>query len=195
MIHYKKFPFTELQGKLSCSQKPSSNSCHDKHIQSTHQSHFINTDICIIFKTPWSSTVSTVTRIYAGRYGVQILAGTWELSVLPNIHTSSSTHPASNSMKTKTFSLAVKWQCRQSDHSHPSRAKFKNQWSYTSTQRISLQGTHLENCILPLSPTFVHISQQVTSFLVLQSNPFTHHLLVTCTLHDTFILSPLIQLH
>ena len=49
--------------------------------------------------------------------------------------------------------------------------------------------------ILPLSPTYVHISQQVTPFLVLQSNPFTHHLPVTCTLHDTFILPPLIQLH
>ena len=49
--------------------------------------------------------------------------------------------------------------------------------------------------ILPLSPTYVHISQQVTPFLVLQSNPFTHHLPVTCTLHDTFILSLLIQLH
>ena len=49
--------------------------------------------------------------------------------------------------------------------------------------------------ILPLSPTYVHISQQVTAFLVLQSNTFTHHLPVTCTLHDTFISSSLIQLH
>ena len=38
-----------------------------------------------------------MTRIYAGRSGVQILAGAIELSLLQNIQTSSSTHPASNS--------------------------------------------------------------------------------------------------
>jgi hypothetical protein len=28
-IHYKKFPYTELQGKVPCSEKPSRNSCHE----------------------------------------------------------------------------------------------------------------------------------------------------------------------
>jgi len=30
MIHYKKFPFTELQWKLPCSEESSWNSCHDQ---------------------------------------------------------------------------------------------------------------------------------------------------------------------
>jgi hypothetical protein len=49
-----------------------------------------------------------MTTIYTEISGVQILAGTTELSLLQNIQTSSSAHPASNSMKTRTFSLAVK---------------------------------------------------------------------------------------
>jgi len=54
------------------------------------------------------SIVSTMTIIYAGRSGFQILAGTRELSLLQNNQTSSSTHPASISMKTRALSLAVK---------------------------------------------------------------------------------------
>jgi hypothetical protein len=55
----------------------------------------------------------------------------------------------------------------ESDHLLPPRANFKNQWSYTSTQSVCLFGRYLNNCILPLPPTYVHISQEVTSFLVL----------------------------
>jgi hypothetical protein len=51
-----------------------------------------------------------MTRIYAGGSGVQILAEARELSLLQNIQISSITHPASNSIKTRAFSLGVKWQ-------------------------------------------------------------------------------------
>jgi len=50
-----------------------------------------------------------MTRIYAGRYGVQILARAREVCILQNIQTTFSTHPASNPVKTRDFSLAVKW--------------------------------------------------------------------------------------
>jgi hypothetical protein len=50
-----------------------------------------------------------MTRIYTGRSEVQILADATELSLLQNIQTNSNTHPASNLMKTGTFSLAEKW--------------------------------------------------------------------------------------
>jgi len=110
MIHYKKFLFTELQGKLPCSEKPSRNSSHESNTSNTNfPSQFINKDICIIFKSVRSSTVSTMTRIYAGRYGVQILARAREVCILQNIQTTFSTHPASNPVKTRDFSLAVKW--------------------------------------------------------------------------------------
>jgi hypothetical protein len=109
-FHYTKFPFTELQGKLPFSEKPSRNSCHESNASNPNFSfHLIKMDPFIIFKSVRGSTVSTVTRIYDGRSGVQILEGARELSLLQNIQISSSTHPVSNSMKTKAFSVAVKW--------------------------------------------------------------------------------------
>ena len=165
MIHYKKFSLTELQGKLPCSEKHSRNSCHESNTSNPNlPSHFINMDFCVIFKSVCGSTVSIVTRIYTARPEVQILAGTKEQSPLQNILTRSSTHPASTSLKTRAFSLAVKW---PGQTVWPTRANFKNQWSYTSTQPVSLYGTYWDNCILPLPPTYVHISQEVRSFLVL----------------------------
>jgi hypothetical protein len=58
-------------------------------------SHFTNEYIHYLFKSVWDSTVSTVTRIYAGRSGVQILAEVRELPLLQNTQASSGTHPAS----------------------------------------------------------------------------------------------------
>ena len=66
-------------------------------------------DFWIIFKQVWGSTLSTMTSIYPWRFSGQILVEAIELSLLQNIQTSSSAHPASNSMKTTAFSLAVKW--------------------------------------------------------------------------------------
>jgi len=110
IIHYKKFSCTELHEKLPCSEKPFRNSCPESNTSNPNlQFHFTNTSFSIIFKSIWASIFSTVTRIFTGRYGVQILAGARELSPLQNIQTSSSTHLASNSMKTTAFSLAVKW--------------------------------------------------------------------------------------
>jgi hypothetical protein len=97
MIHYKKFPFIELQEKLPCSSKPSRNSSHELSISNTNfPSQFINEDFCIIFKSVRGSIVSTMTRIYAGRYGVQNLARARKIRILQNIQTSFSTHPALN---------------------------------------------------------------------------------------------------
>jgi len=110
MIHYKKFPFTEIQGILPCSDKLSRNSCHESNKSNTNlPSHFINMDFHIAFQPAWGSTISTVTRIYTGRSKVQIFTEARELALLQNIQTSSSAHLASNSMKTAAFSVAVKW--------------------------------------------------------------------------------------
>jgi hypothetical protein len=111
MIQYKKFLFAELQGKFPCPQKPSRNTSHQSNTSNPKLPfRFINTYFCIIFKSvSGSSTVTKMTRIYAGRPGVQILAGAIELYLLQNIQTTSSTHPASHPMKSRAFSLAVKW--------------------------------------------------------------------------------------
>ena len=45
----------------------------------------------------WDSIASVVTTVEAGRFGVQILAGTWDFSLLQNIHSSSGAHPTSYS--------------------------------------------------------------------------------------------------
>jgi hypothetical protein len=109
-IHYNKFPFTGLQGTLTCSEKPSRNSYHESNTSYLNlPSHFINMDFCtIISKSVWAGIVRTVTRIYDVKSGVQILAGTKDLAFLQNFQTSFSTHTASNSMKTTAFSVEVK---------------------------------------------------------------------------------------
>jgi hypothetical protein len=66
-------------------------------------------DLHISFKSVRGSMVSTITRIYAGRSGVQILDGARELSFLQNIQPSSSYHPAPNSMKNTAISVTTKW--------------------------------------------------------------------------------------
>jgi len=44
MIHYKKFPFTEIQWKLPCSEEASTNSCHESNNPNI-STPFINMDI------------------------------------------------------------------------------------------------------------------------------------------------------
>ena len=161
MIHYKKFPFTELQGN-HCVQR--SRPAIPVMNQRNLPSHFINMDFCITLKTVRGSMVSAITRIYVGRSGVQILDRTRELSFLQNIQTSYSTHAASNSMKTRTFSLAVKWP-RETDHSHAYWDNFKNQGSYTSTQPVCLYGTYWDKFIVPRPPTYVHITHLSSSVI------------------------------
>jgi hypothetical protein len=57
----------------------------------------------------YGAAVSTMTWIYAGRSGVQILAGATELSILQNIQDQLQ-HPTSLQFnKIQSFSLAVKW--------------------------------------------------------------------------------------
>ena len=64
---------------------------------------FINTEVYTFFRTIKGGKFSTITSIYAGRTSVQILAWTRELSQVQNIQTSSSPHPASNSVKNHSF--------------------------------------------------------------------------------------------
>ena len=107
VIHYKNSPFPELQGKLPHTQKTSRNSCHQSNTSNPKLTFlFINTDICIIFKSAWGSIISKRTRINAGRSGVQFLTGAIELTVLQNFQTSPSTHPAPNSSFSSGSKLA-----------------------------------------------------------------------------------------
>jgi len=52
MIHYKKFPFTELQGKLPCSEKASKDSCQESKTSNPNLPfQFINTPFLHLLQT------------------------------------------------------------------------------------------------------------------------------------------------
>ena len=165
MIHYKKFPFTELQGKLPCSEKPSRDFFHESKTSNTSlPSHFTNMDFCVIFKSVCGSTVSTVTRICDGRSAVQILAQAREPSIPQNIQTSSTSHPASNSScfsgsKVASADSLTTHICLESS--------LIISGAIPPLKPVSLHGTYWDNFIVPLPPTYVCITQEVTSFLVL----------------------------
>ena len=102
MINYKKFPFTDFK-EITMFRE----AFHESNASNPNLPFkFINMDFCTKLKSVRSSTVSTISRIYARRSGVQILDG---LSFLQNIQSSPSAHPASNPMNTRGISLAVKW--------------------------------------------------------------------------------------
>ena len=72
--HFKKYPFTELQGKLPCSEKPPSNSCHESNTSYPNLPFkFIVMDFFIILKSVWGSIFSIMTRTYPGKYGFKNL--------------------------------------------------------------------------------------------------------------------------
>ena len=66
------------------------------------------------------------------RLGGEIAGRGKGLSVLQSIQICSGVRPAAYSMRTRVVSLGVKRPGREFDHSHPSSAMVKNEWSYTS---------------------------------------------------------------
>jgi len=106
MIQYKKFPFTDFKEITMFGEAFHESNATNRNLPS----QFINMEFHITLKSVRFSMVSTITRIYTRRSGVQILDAAIELSFLQNIQSSSSAHPASNPMNTRGISLAIKWQ-------------------------------------------------------------------------------------
>ena len=153
--------------KSPCSEKHSTNSCHESNTSNPNlPSQLINKDFSFAFRSVRSSMVSTITRICPGRSGVQILQEPREPYLLQNIQASSSAHASSMSTKTRAISAALKWPGQT--FWSPTTAKFRQQWSYTSTQPVWLHGTYWDNFILPQPPTYVHITQP-SSWVILMS--------------------------
>jgi hypothetical protein len=110
MIHHKKFPFTGLQGNNHVQRSlPGIPVMNQARPIPTSDLILLMWTVVLPCKLVRGSIVSTITRIYTGRSGVQTLDRARELSFLQNIQASSSAHPASNSMKNRAFSLTVKW--------------------------------------------------------------------------------------
>jgi hypothetical protein len=94
MTHYKQLPFTQLQRKLPCSEKP-------LEIPVINQTHPIQIS-CLIFikwtfivKPLWDSSQFNDSDI-CWKIWCSNLGRTIQLYLLQNIQTSSSAHPASN---------------------------------------------------------------------------------------------------
>jgi hypothetical protein len=73
--------------------------------------------------------------LWAGWLGVRVPARAGNFSLHHSFQTGSGAHPTSYPM---AFSLGVKRQEREADHSPPSSAEVKNAWNCTSTTPIRL---------------------------------------------------------
>jgi len=108
-IHYKKFPFTDFKEITMFREAFHEFLSRIKHIPSQPPISVFNMDFRIDFTSVRGSIISTITRICAGRSGVQIMDGARELCLLQNVEASSRAHPASNTTKTRAISAAVTW--------------------------------------------------------------------------------------
>jgi hypothetical protein len=79
-----------------------------------------------------------VTTLRAGRPRFRIPEGARGFCVPQNIRTVSGAHPASYSVGTGFFFLGVNRPWREVDHSPPSTAELKNEWSHTSAPTVCL---------------------------------------------------------
>jgi hypothetical protein len=79
-----------------------------------------------------SSLVTIVTILRPGPSGIRFLAVSEDFSFLQSSHNGSEAQPASNT-KTGVFFPGVKQAEREDDHSPPSGAEIKNEWSHNSS--------------------------------------------------------------
>jgi len=132
-------------------------------------------------------------RIYVGISWVQILAAARELSHLQNIQIRSSTHSPSNS----SYFCGSKVARAYSLTNHMSRAKFKNQWSYTLTQFAlfhGIVGHYLKLILMYISRTRSHsICSYRGTFLYITYLSHAHYMTHLFYLHWSNYINPLTQ--
>ena len=88
---------------------------------------------------------------------VQIPAGTKEFSRLQNVQTDSGAHLASCLLDTGVLPWRIKQPGHDVDHSHPSSAEVKNEWSYTSAPHICVHGVDRDTFALLLLYRLVYV--------------------------------------
>jgi hypothetical protein len=86
-----------------------------------------------------------VTLLWAGWSRVRILVGVRDFSLLQNLQIGSGAQPDSCSLGTGVLSQDVKRLWHEVNHSPPSSAEVKNEWSYTSAYTRCLPGVEREN--------------------------------------------------
>ena len=130
-------------------------------------------------------------RIYAGRSGVQILAGARELSLLQNIQTSSSSQPASN----YSFFSGSKLARADSLTTHIRLEPSLKISGATPPLNLSPSMAHSGTTLFYPNHLPMYISVKKSHPFWSYKGTFIQFLLLTCTLHDPLISFSLIQLH
>ena len=95
------------------------------------------------FRTRVSGAGGIAIALWTGRSGVRVLIGARNSSLLWNVQTGSVTHRGSFP--------GTKWLRHEVNHSPPSSAKVKNEWSCTSTPPICLHGVDRANFTFTLN--------------------------------------------
>ena len=95
--------------------------------------------LCGCYLGRQDSSIGIVTRRVLW-FWFRFLAGAIYFYLLKNVETGFQAHPASYSLGIRSYVLGVKWPGHAVDHSNSSRAVIKNEWSYTSTFLVYLNG-------------------------------------------------------
>jgi hypothetical protein len=84
-------------------------------------------------------------RLWAGRHGVRVLVGARYFSLLVNVHTVSGAPQPAVQCVPGVVLREIKRPRREVNHLPPSSSEYKEDWSYTSTAPVCLQGVDREN--------------------------------------------------
>ena len=145
-------------------------------INITGQEQLSHTQSLQCISREWDSSVSIVTGLWAGRYGIRFLKGIRFFFLFQNIWKSYWAHPASCWVGTGAPGPLVKRLRHEVDYSASSSAGVKNEWSYTSTPHTCLRGIHCEIFIFTLTDFLDSDSclQFWKEYNVLETQPPSH---------------------
>jgi len=113
-----------------------------------------NLIVVLLYNNRQGSTVSTVTRLWAGWSAGQFLAEARNSFFIKHVQTGSRATQPPTQWQWDFHSLRVKQLGHEVDHSPPPSAKVKNKWSHTSTHPKYPHGMDRDNFILLLCSNF-----------------------------------------
>jgi hypothetical protein len=112
--------------------------------------------------------VNTATRLWTGRSWVRIPAGERYCSLLQTVHAGFVAHPASCSVGAEVFFPGVKRPGQEVDHSPPSSAKVKNEWSCTTAPPVCLLGVGRDKYTFPLPNRRLIMLFEIVDYIFVQ---------------------------
>jgi hypothetical protein len=110
------------------------------------------------------SVVGLKTRVRARQPGVRIPAESRKLTLLQNVQIGCRAYPASYLMNIRGFPPELKQPGCDVDHSPPSIAGLKNEWSHSSNPSICLQGVEWDKFTFYVQLRYITLSWQILYF-------------------------------